>query len=436
VSTCDTFVERHPVAADRVVAAATVGVLLLPAAIILAVLSGHQLLAQAAALASAGSYAVGYTAAAIRYRRRCRAAVAEARRDPLTGLPNRAVADAMLIAATANRTRMTVALIDVDGLHAVNASLGHAAGDQYLTTITTRLAAAVPANGCLVRQGGDEFTLLAPGTDPTVLATAIGAALAGRATIAGHHMQPRASVGIADSADSADSGDPDVRFDAGHARGCADAALYSAKVAGGNRILLYDPDRDGTPQPDGSRPLLRRRDIDPLAADGVAWLPSPSRDLVPLLLPVADLRTIHHVLGVAADRWAQTAAEAHAGGHRPNTPAPPAGDSINVEPTPGGYRSIAHLARQQAASYADLTQRLAPIIDATAHLDEPGTSPTQGPDPAAVVLVGISAAFTADELEGLVITAAEAVHGRLDELSGRQWELAARAHTLLHDADD
>jgi hypothetical protein len=87
VSTCDTFVERHPVAADRVVAAATVGVLLLPAAIILAILSGHQLLAQAAALASAGSYAVGYTAAAIRHRRRCQEAVAEARRDPLTGLP-------------------------------------------------------------------------------------------------------------------------------------------------------------------------------------------------------------------------------------------------------------------------------------------------------------------------------------------------------------
>ena len=431
MSTCDTFIERHPVAADRVVVAATVGVLLLPAAIILAILSGHQMiLAQAAALASAGSYAVGYTAAAIRYRRRCREAVAEARRDPLTGLPNRAVADAMLTAATANRTRMTVALIDVDGLHAVNASLGHAAGDQYLTTITTRLAAAVPANGCLVRQGGDEFTLLAPGTDPTVLATAIGAALAGRATIAGHHMQPRASVGIADS------GGPGARFDAGHARGCADAALYSAKAAGGNRILIYNPDRDGTPEPDGSRPLLRRRDIDPLAEDGVAWLPSPSRELVPLLLRVADLRTLHHVLGVAADRWAQTAAEAHAGAHRPNTPAPPAGDSINVEPTPGGYRSIAHLAQQQATSYAQLAQRLAPIIEATAHLDDPGTSPAHGPDLAAAVLVGISAAFTPDELEGLVITAAEAVHGRLDELSGRQWELAARAHTLLHDADD
>jgi diguanylate cyclase (GGDEF)-like protein len=323
---------------------------------------------------------------------------------------------------------VTVALIDVDGLHAVNTSLGHAAGDEYLTAITTRLAAAVPDGGCLVRQGGDEFTLLAPGADPTFLATAIGAALAGRATIAGYRMQPRASVGIAAS------GDGIARFDAGHARGCADAALYSAKAAGGNRILVYDPDRDGVPEPDGSRPLLRRRDIDPLAADGVAWLPSPSPDLVPLLLPIRDLRTIHHVLGVAADRWAQTAAEADAGNQRPHRPAPTAGDSINIQSTPGGYRSIAHLAQQQATSYTQLAQRLAPIIDATAHLDDPATPPGRGPNMAAAVLVGISAAFTADEIEALVITAA-AVHGRLDDLSRRQRELAARAHTLLHDAD-
>src|SRR5205814_822747 len=85
------------------------------------------------------------------------------------------------------------------------------------------------------------------------------------------------------------------------------------------------------------------------------------------------------------------------------------GDSINVEPTPSGYRNIAHLAQQQATSHADLAQRLAPIIEATAHLDDPGTTPTQGPDLAAAVLVGISAAITPDELEGLVSTAAELI---------------------------
>jgi hypothetical protein len=30
---------------------------------------------------------------------------------------------------------MTVALADVDGLHMINANLGHAAGDQYLTVV-------------------------------------------------------------------------------------------------------------------------------------------------------------------------------------------------------------------------------------------------------------------------------------------------------------
>lgn len=44
---------------------------------------------------------------------------------------------------------------------------------------------------------------------------------------------------------------------------------------------------------------------------------------------------------------------------------------------------------------------------------------------------GISARFDADELECLVRTAAEAVHGNLDDLSVRQTELAQRAHDLL-----
>src|SRR5439155_105263 len=103
-----------------------------------------------------------------------------------------------------------------------------------------------------------------------------------------------------------------------HARGCADAAMYSAKAAGGNHILVYDPDRDGVPEPDGTRPLRRRRDIDPLAADGVAWLPTPADDLVPLLLPAADLRTIHHVLTTAAASHRQLTALHQTRGSRCN----------------------------------------------------------------------------------------------------------------------
>ncbi|WP_432137107.1 hypothetical protein [Streptomyces sp. bgisy154] len=58
----------------------------------------------------------------------------------------------------------------------------------------------------------------------------------------------------------------------------------------------------------------------------------------------------------------------------------------------------------------------------------PATRPGAAPF---VELTGISASFTPLELEGLVRTAAEAVHGDPDDLSTRQYELAARAHALM-----
>jgi GGDEF domain-containing protein len=48
---------------------------------------------------------------------------------------------------------MMVALIDVDGLHTINGDVGHAIGDEYLTSVAWRLAGAVPPRGVLVRQG-------------------------------------------------------------------------------------------------------------------------------------------------------------------------------------------------------------------------------------------------------------------------------------------
>lgn len=48
-----------------------------------------------------------------------------------------------------------------------------------------------------------------------------------------------------------------------------------------------------------------------------------------------------------------------------------------------------------------------------------------------ITLTGISQHFRADEIEGLVRTAAEAVCGQLDDLSTRQVDLATRAYGLL-----
>jgi hypothetical protein len=180
----------------------------------------------------------------------------------------------------------------------------------------------------------------------------------------------------------------------------------------------------------------RRRDITPAIEAGMAWPPTPGAELIPLLLAAEDLRAVAQALHTTADRWAQVAAEAAAGAKRP--PSAPSSEPgwMNIEPTPAGYTGIAGLAAQEQARYLRLLQRLQPIVETADTLDTAAHTPTQPPAASWVALVGISAAFTPDELEALVNTAAEAVCGDLDELSSRQRELAARAYALLQDVID
>ncbi len=418
----DHLAQRRPTAVRLALNAATLAVLTVPAATVSAILTGHTVLAAVGVFIGILFYATGYAAAAVRYVARLRAEVDHARRDALTGLPTRAVADRWLDTATRQATAVTVALADIDGLHAVNANLGHAAGDQYIVAVAQRLARAVPAGGCLVRQGGDEFTLIAANLAPDELATAIGTAMAGPVLIAGHRIQPRVSVGVAAS------GGGDARY----ARACADAAMYTAKVAAGNHAMVYQPDRDGRPAADGTRPLIRRRDLNPRGSDGVAWLPAPGDDRLALLVSVDEAAAVHEALGAARDRWERAAADADPGARRRESPPSDCPDWMNIEPTPAGYGGIARMAAAERDRYAGLADRLAALIDA-AQPEDATEPPRRSASTAPVVLVGISAAFTPIEIEGLVRTAADAVYGDPDDLSNRQREPAARANALLHE---
>nr|BFE56383.1 hypothetical protein GCM10020063_009090 [Dactylosporangium thailandense] len=431
-TTFDHREQRHPAAAAR--QRLTLAALVLTSATILAAVTGHTVVTVIGVLALGVTYLTGSAVVARRYEQWLAHAVAAARTDPLTGLPNRALADEMLAAAGRGGAPITVALIDVNGLHTINGNLGLAAGDQYLTLIARRLAQAVPPHGVLVRQGGDEFTLLAWGTDAQDLADQIGVVLAGPAVIGGYRIQPRASVGIAAAGTAADG-----TVDAQQARARADSAMYTAKRDGGSQIRIFDPDRDDEPSLDGTRPLLRRRDVNPIVEAGMAWLPTPGDELIPLLLAPDELRTVAQALATAAEGWSRAGAEATAGADRPAS-APSSGPGLlNIEPAPAGYAGIARLAAQQQARYIGLLQRLQPIIATVDALDEVGhTAPSpsvMAPGLSCVVLVGISAAFPPEDLDALVITAAEAVHGDPADLSSRQRELAARAFALLQDTD-
>src|SRR5581483_7241784 len=90
-----------------------------------------------------------------------------ARRDALTGLPNRLhlqrLLPRLLARATRDHTRLALLYLDVDHFKNVNDSLGHGTGDRLLTTVAQRLRASVAANDIVVRMGGDEFVVVATG---------------------------------------------------------------------------------------------------------------------------------------------------------------------------------------------------------------------------------------------------------------------------------
>ena len=95
----------------------------------------------------------------LRQRIRLKQLEAEARHDPLTGLPNRRGLKLHWDDVAGEKALL---LIDLVGFKAVNDSHGQIVGDALLQKVADRLTAAVPAPGLMARWGGDEFVALVP----------------------------------------------------------------------------------------------------------------------------------------------------------------------------------------------------------------------------------------------------------------------------------
>lgn len=163
--------------------------------------------------------------------------VEQARRDPVTGLPNRLLFEELLDAALA-RAELTgstigVLSLDLDRFKLVNDSLGHHAGDRVLAEASERVRSVIRGGDVVARFGGDEFALLCEPVVPeeaVILADRLLGAFHDPMEVDGRLVYVTATVGVAVSRPG------DTR--AGLVRE-ADAAREQAKAAGGDRASVF-----------------------------------------------------------------------------------------------------------------------------------------------------------------------------------------------------
>ena len=159
-----------------------------------------------------------------------------ATRDSLTGLWNRAsILDILVRAielAKQHATPLAVAIIDIDHFKSINDTRGHLGGDEVLRTLGVKLTSKIRTTDSLGRYGGEEFLLVVPGVPPQRPFLPLERLRREIAKIPfafdGSPMKVTASFGMAWLVPAADSAETLITR--------ADAALYSAKFAGRNRI--------------------------------------------------------------------------------------------------------------------------------------------------------------------------------------------------------
>jgi diguanylate cyclase (GGDEF)-like protein/PAS domain S-box-containing protein len=173
--------------------------------------------------------------------------------DELTGLPNRTSFADHLVSTVAEAERgeseIAVLFCDIDAFKLVNDSLGHAAGDDLLRHVATRLRAVTRSADMIARQSGDEFLVLvrdARGSHSDVaqlaeaLASRIEHAISSPFSLEGHEVVIGVSVGMSIYPDDGRTAEELLHH--------ADAEMYHAKAARQGRRVRDrssdDPTRD------------------------------------------------------------------------------------------------------------------------------------------------------------------------------------------------
>ncbi len=166
--------------------------------------------------------------------------------DDLTGVLGRrafiARAEALFDVAKAEKSKLSIAILDIDHFKSINDGFGHAAGDRALAHIASLLSHETRQTDVVGRIGGEEFALLLPRTGKEEAAhvtdrlRGIVSTSVSRDPTADLVCTVSAGVEEFDACDSLAS-----------VMARADAALYAAKADGRNRVMLVGENRQFQP---------------------------------------------------------------------------------------------------------------------------------------------------------------------------------------------
>jgi diguanylate cyclase (GGDEF)-like protein len=163
----------------------------------------------------------------------------QAQHDPLTQAFNRRYMEEHLPHLLANArkagTTLAVLMLDIDKFKGINDTYGHASGDHVLVHAVRFFQDLISDEGLVCRYGGEEFVLIQPmGEAPALqLAESIRVGFPQHARLReAKQLDASISIGVAIY--------PDHGHDRDSILDAADAAMYQAKWAGGNRVALVE----------------------------------------------------------------------------------------------------------------------------------------------------------------------------------------------------
>ncbi|MEE9278015.1 MAG: GGDEF domain-containing protein, partial [Dehalococcoidia bacterium] len=158
----------------------------------------------------------------------------QARSDALTGLDNRRSWYEKLEREWQRSERYgrppAVIMLDLDNFKEINDDYGHAVGDELLVVVAETLRRNLRASDVIGRLGGDEFAVLLPEAS-AIAAQVVAEKMRCSVELSAAGAAVTASAGVA-------SGSCEEIIDAHALLRSADRALYDAKAAGRNRVVL------------------------------------------------------------------------------------------------------------------------------------------------------------------------------------------------------